>query len=781
MVSIASARSSIQAGQQLVARQKQQIQQRTTQPGLTAAEVRRQTQSSIARRQVEAQKLSSIKKQALETLKPIEKSLSKASSQVSSVESQLREQTEREAAFKRALDVFRGDDPRGVFGLSKLERNFFRQISAGKTTAIRLGIEKQIKELESKGLSPIFVNGELRGISDLLTKQSRELGELKPIIIQDKLVGFGDIALQLSREIPTPIPIEVVKPIGVVLPSLTFREQLAINVKESVPEFAFIKDEDLRRELKRFVPPGVALGIGGLRSAESEFKEVLSDPTGVFKFTREQSERIAGLTKEIIVNIAGGLVVGKVVTLVRGAGARFLPKALKESPKFQKVTNILGGGVALTLTAGAGLSIKKTFEQEGIDAAVQETIGLIAFGIGFAKTGLKTTAQAEEEFRKLTSLLKKGIPESKRGQAALIRKKKKKPGELRTLEEAEAEALVEREASLRGLERKIAEQKTAELQLQILRRIQRSLKTKEQKEGFKKFVQELLDKNILKVPEIKVAPGITAKVIGKPKKPILASRLRHQQRVQRNLARNQKRIADAQKPIGQRFKEAQALIGVSAVGLTTAQRIKEEQKERQKLIQRQRTEQKTKQQQQLRLILRQRSASKNKLRELLRNSLKTGRALRPKLKIKFKVPFVPPKLPKIKEKKKVLKKIPFEISGNSFDVFERRRGKFRKIASDLPPNLAQRTLQRRLDNRISASGRIIPSKNPPKKKDISKFRFPSRKFRRPVPKSPLRKKGVFTIVEKSTFRIDSQREKDTLRKARALQKRLSKIPLLRNK
>ena len=54
------------------------------------------------------------------------------------------------------------------------------------------------------------------------------------------------------------------------------------------------------------------------------------------------------------------------------------------------------------------------------------------------------------------------------------------------------------------MERKIAEQKTGKEQIEILRRIQKTLKTKEQREGFKKFVQELLDKNILKVSEIEI-------------------------------------------------------------------------------------------------------------------------------------------------------------------------------------------------------------------------------------------------------------------------------------
>ncbi len=781
MVSVATARASIQAGQQLVARQKQQIQQRTTQPTLTPAQLRQQTQSSIAQRQVEAKRLGGVRKQALETLDPISKSLSQASRQVSSVESQLKEQINRERAFKKALDVFSSGDPRGLFGLSKLERNFFRQISAGKTTAIRLGIEKQIKELEKQGLSPIFVNGELKGISDLLTKQSRELGELKPIVVGGSLVGFSDIAQQIERQLKIPIPIEVVKPFGVVLTGETNIQQLVRNIKESQPQFAFVEDKDLREALQKATPKSISQLSGLEKFSTSKFKQVLSDPRGKFKFTPEQSERIGDLTSEIVVNVVTGLAVGKALTLFRGAGAKFLPKGLKDSTKFKKLTNTLGITGGIVLGGAAGLSLKKTFEEQGIDKAIQEAIGIIAFGVGFAKTGLKTTAQAEKQIDDALKLVKKAIPESKRGQVAVLRKKKKKAtGRFAALEELEADALAERQANLRGLERKIAEQKTAELQLQILRRIQRTLKTKEQKEGFKKFVQELLDKNILKFAKIREGVGITARFVEKPafelpkpKAPFSLPKLRNQRRVQRNLAKNKERIEQSKKTLGQKFKESQK--PKVKVAQTSQERIKEEQKERQKLILRQRQIQKEIQQQGFKLILRERAVSKNKLRELLRSSLKTTLKIKkPLLKVKIKlkpvIPFIP--LPKLKVKKKKLLAEPFKPSGRGYNVFVKSKGKF--LRANINPITKQKALDIGAfvtDRTLSQQYKIVKTnknaKNPKIKVPRSYFGVTRNKWRGKIVKGkeqPIKDK----IFERRKAAIDTLGEKRKLRAARLI-------------
>lgn len=784
MVTVEAARASIQAQRQLVETSRQSIIRQTEQSTLTAAQVRQQTRQSISQRQVEARRLGSIRKQALTTLNPIEKSLDEASRQVSSVESQLKKQAEREAAFRSALDKFRSGDPRAVFGLSGLEEEFFRKISQGKTTAVRLEIERQTKELQEKGFKPIFLNGTLVGIEDLLTKQSRELGELRPIVIEEKLVGFEDIALQLSRPLRVPIPVEIAPPEippGVVLPAETRIEALVRNIKESTPQFEFIENKAIRNLLRLSVPEKtIGAVLGTERFSRSELKRILADPKGVFKFRPDQAEAIGDLVAEVGEGFLAGVVVGKLVTVVRGAGAKLLPKALTGSPKFQKAISAAGGLGTIVLTGAAGISIKNTFDQEGIDAAILQTIGLISFGAGFSVTGLKSLPRAEAEFKQITDLLKKAVPPGRRGEIRFDELgrflKKKKGGRFGELEQLDAEDVRRGREALAAIERRIALAKTPKEQAKILAELKKRLKTPQEKRNFENFVLGLVEKEIIKLPKVEIIPGVKAKVI--PERPITAfvpkrktpGRIREEGRVAANKARNQKRIARSKLSLGEKFRLAQAL--VPAIRLTSAQRIEQRQKQRQKLILRQRTEQITIQRQRQKLILRQRTVSKLALRNLLRQSLKTGLKLRPRLK-KFGVlpPLVP--FPKKKVKKKVRKIIPFDLEGSSFNVFERRRGKSRKIASDLPPNLAKRTLSRRLDKRLSASGRIIASKNPPKKKDIKAFDFPSKKFRRPVPNSPLRQKDAFVIVERSRFRLDSKKEQQSIQQAR----KLKKIPM----
>ncbi len=781
MVSVAQARASIQAQQQLVASQRQQIQQRTTQASLTAAQVRQQTRSSIAQRQVEFQKLSSVRKKALATLDPISKRLDEASRQVSSVESQIRKQTERFEAFKSALDKFRSGDPRAAFFLSGLEQEFFRKISAGKTTAIRLEFERQTKELEKVGLAPIFVNGELKGISDFIKGQSRTLGELESILISGKLVGFRDIALQLSRPIKVPIPIEVVRPPRVVLPGETNIEQLVRNIKESRPEFAFVKNEDIRKALIKATPPGIAQLKGLEKFSVSKFKQTLSDPTGVFKFTPIQSERIGDITKEIVSGFALGVVAGKAITLIRGAGAKFLPKALKESPKFQKATSVLGGGTAIILTGAAGISIGKTFEQEGIDAAILQTIGLISFGAGFSVTGLKSLPRAEKEFKQITDLLKKVVPSGKRGEARFDELgrflKKKKGGRFGELEQLDAEDVRKGREALAAIEKRIAQAKTPKEQAKILAELKKRLKTPQEKKNFETFVLGLVEKNIIKLPKIEIVPGVKVKVfpikkgitvfLPKRKTP---GRIREEKRVTENKLKNQKRIARSKLSLGEKFKLAQA--GLVEVGLTSAQRIKQEQKRRQKLILRQRTETITRQREGLRLILRQRSISKLKLKQLLRNSFKTTLKIKKPLLKKLRVlpPLIP--FPKKKVKKKVFKKIPEEISKIGYNAFVKVKGKFKRVnIRPITKSKARDLGAFVVDQSLGATFKIVKTKRtaktPKVKAPRNYFGVTKDKYRSPIRKGKkIPVKNLF--IEKRKFRLDTLREVKKIQAARLI-------------
>lgn len=781
MVTVAQARSSVQAQQQLVVSQRQQIQQRTTQASLTAAQVRQQTRSSIAQRQVEAQKLSSARKKALATLDPISKKLDEASRKISSVESQIRKQTEREAAFKSALNKFLSGDPRAAFFLSGLEQEFFRKIAQGKTTAIRLELEKQTKELEKQGLAPIFVNGELKGISDFIKGQSRELGELESILIGGKLVGFRDIALQLSRPIKIPIPIEIVKPLGVVLPGEIFSEKLIRNIKESTPQFAFIKNEDIREALIKSIPPGIPEAIALEKISISALKQVLSDPTGVFKFTPIQAERIGELTKEIVEGFVLGAVAGKVVTLIRGAGAKLLPKALTDSLKFQKATRILGGGTAIVLTGAAGISIKNTFEQEGIDAAILQTIGLISFGAGFSVTGLKSLPRAEKEFKQITDLLKKVIPSGKRGEARFDELgrflKKKKGGRFGELEQLDAEDVRKGREALAAIERRIAQAKTPKEQAKILAELKKRLKTPQEKKNFETFILGLVEKNIIKLPKIEIIPGVEAKVLPIKKgitvflpKEKTPGRIKEEKRVAANKLKNQKRIARSKLSLGEKFKLAQA--GLVEVGLTSAQRIKQQEKQRKKLILQQRTKITTKQREGLKLILKQRSISKLKLTQLLRSSFKTTLKIKKPLLRKFRVPGAPPFFIKKIVKKKVFKKIPEKISKIGYHTFVKVKGRFRRV--NIIP--ITRTKARDLgafvvDQSLGATFKIIKTRKIAKTPRIivprSYFGVTRTKYRSPIRKGKkVPVKNLF--IEKRKFRLDTLRETKKIQAARLI-------------
>ncbi len=787
MVTIQQARSQIAIQKAAVESQRQQIQLRTQQASLTAAQVRQQTRSSIAQRQVQAKRLEGIRQQALQTLKPIEEQLDRAASEVRSVEQQIKKQEEERAAFFRALKAFQSDDPRASFFLSGLEQDFFRQISAGKTTAIRLQQEKIIKELERKGLEPIFVNGELRGISDFLTQQSRTLEQLEPIVIDGKLVGFKDIALQLSRQLREPITVTITPPEippGVVRPAETRIDALIRNIKESSPQFKFIENKAIRDLLARS-SPAKNLGriIGGEKFLRSELKKILADPTGVFKFRPDQAEALGNLIAEVGEGFVLGLGVGKGITLLRGGIAKILPKALKQSKKFDDVLKVAGTLGIITLTTAQAISIKKTFEEEGEQAAILQTIGFISFGVGFGVTGLRTLPQAEKEFKQIADLLKKVIPPGKRGETRfselgrfLKKKKKGAFGELETLSQEEVQRGRE---VLAAIERRLARARTPKEQAKILAEIKRGLKTPQAKRNFENFVLGLIEKDIIKLAKVEIVPGVKVKVIPRRVgvKVILPKvktpgRLKELARVKRNQARNQARKTQSNISLGKRFAQAQA--GLQITRLTSAQRTAQKQKQLQKQIIKQRTIQKTQQRLRLRQLQSQRLKSRLALRQLLRQSLRTGRKLRPRLK-RFGVPLVPLiKFPKKKPVKRLPKVLPFDLKGDSFNVLTRRKGIFGIRARNLQENRAKKFLARRLDNRISASGRIIPSDKPPKfKKDIKRFNFPERMFRFPKKNSPLIKPGTFTIVERRAFRISTPGEKRALKQAR----KFKKIPM----
>ena len=768
MVTIAQAKIQLQTQRTALESQRQQIQQRTQQPRLSPAQLRAQTRQALAQRDLERKSLASIRQQALQTLKPVEQELTKFESEIKSVEKEIQVAEKERSDFAQAKKLFTTGvtDPAASPGVKR----FLREFQAGRELQVESKIKEEIQTLEERGLTPIFVDGELRGFEDALAKQSRTLADIKPVVIEGKLVGVEDIRFQLSRQLKVPIEVGVTPPElppGIVRAGETNIEQLARNIKESIPQLKFIKDEDLRRILQRTVfTTGLPTIIGTERFLRSELKQALADPTGAFKFRPDQADPIADLIFEVAEGFGAGALIGKGVTLIRGAGARFLPKTLTGSSRFNRITTILGTAGIITLTGAAGLSIAKTFKDEGEDAAILQTIGLISFGVGFTATGLRSLPQAKKEFDQVANLLKRVVPVGKRGEArfdqlgVFFRKKERdRFGELKQLDRKDIERSQE---VLNKLEKRIAEAKTSKEQLKILAEIKKKLTTPQAKKNFEIFVLGLINKQVIKLPRVEIKPGELVAVVPRVKS---RSRLNELRRIQTNLARNQRRITQSKKPLGQRYKEAQGI--TVTLALTTTQRIAARQQERQKAIEKQRIQQKNIQKTRQRLILRTRTISKTALRQLLRQSFKIS--LKPKIAVRLKplvfgVPIIP--FPRKRKIKKIVKILPFDIKGKSFDVLTRRKGKFIVFAKNLPPNRAKRRLAIRLDNRISASGRIVPSSKPPKKKDIARFNIPQKIFRFPKKNSPLIKPNTFTIVEKRKFRINTPQEKESLREAR---------------
>lgn len=259
-----------------------------------------------------------------------------------------------------------------------------------------------------------------------------------------------------------------------------------------------------------------------------------------------------------------------------------------------------------------------------------------------------------------------------------------------------------------------------------------------------------------------------------------------QTKTQTNILKNQQRIQFNQRPLKERFELGQA--NLKKKNELNKEISKEQIKLRtlisQKASQTTITQQKNKlknllkQRTQLRSLQATKQIQRTRLISPTLQRLKLRQAPRLKLKLKFPKPFAG-LIRKAKKKKKIKKVkniIPFNLKAKSFNVRVRKKGKFITIARNLAPNRAKRKLINRLDNTLRASGRLVPSNKPPKKKDIKRVTFRSDFFRRPVKGSPLRKKGVFTVIEKRSKRISTPGEKRALQKARTI--KLKSTPMI---
>ncbi len=649
---------------------------------------------------------------------------------------------------------------------------------------------QQVREQKARadGLELVFTpSGELVAVSDPILRQSRAISQFRPIISGGKVIAIEDLTLRQSRKLDTPIEVSVAPtsikreidisqiPLRTFTASETNIAQLTRNIKESIPELKFIPTKTLRTLVKgSIVTTGIPALVGTKRFAISKFKQGLANPTGAFQFRVDQAEAIGNLADEIVTGFVAGKGVGKGITLIRGAGSQFIPTALKQSAKFKKTITALQVVGGITLTAGAGLSVKKAFEQGGTDAGVLALIGLTSFGVGFGTTGIKSSAQAQKEFQETADLFKQLIPKGKKGEARFDElgkffRKKKSP--FAKLEQLDRKAVQEASNKLASIEKKIANAKSIKEQLKILAEIKKKLKTKQAKENFNIFVKGLIEKEILRPVRFKVKEGIFVSGVKVPKIPFVVTgraKTRNQQRTSKNQKRNQKRINRSKLPLAVRFKEAQQLSSRQRQDSKLKQSQKTRTQTKQRLSQATRTSQALR----TRQIQTQRQTSKQALKNLFKSSFRVGAP----------VPFGLPK----KKKLKKVKFLKFDLKDEAFDIFVRKRGKEKLIGSGLQENRAKKLLSKRLDNTLRASGRIVGSRKKPKfKRDISTFNFPIGKFRRPVKNSPLRKEG-FNVVEKRKFRLDSPKERRNIQIQRKeiklikpFKKILNKTPKLR--
>ncbi len=155
MVTTAEARTQLQSQRQLLQQRQQQIQQVQLRK-LTRSEIARQTRESIIQRQLQSKQLESQKRQALETLKPIEKQFETIEIEIKSVEATnpAREKEKRDWEQARRL------------------------ITEGKELAARddPGLRKKIQQLKAQGMrSPVIAP---KGIETITAYRNVLTGEM---------------------------------------------------------------------------------------------------------------------------------------------------------------------------------------------------------------------------------------------------------------------------------------------------------------------------------------------------------------------------------------------------------------------------------------------------------------------------------------------------------------------------------------------------------------------------------------------------------------------------
>jgi len=575
------------------------------------------------------------------------------------------------------LPSFSGRDPLALARFEELRRPLTSSLAFEKE---RVKTEKELKAAEIKARErakpgKVVKTPSLLGItskSELIKKIQTARQKSIPGLIKKSVPELRAIAASIRREdgssrdpatfqsIATrfreglPTTQELKGRLEVKIPP-TRKEQLKTQIERNTPELKLLgksQRADFIRSLIGDITGTVSFGkekaIGKLTGAR--------DVEGNRLFTDAQARKITDLGEQIVINAAIGAGTGKVVTVGRGAVAKVLPTTLKAT-KAKKIIRI---GAGLGLTAVQLNRVRKTFETSGEDAALLQLIGIVSFGAGFARTGLKTSLQSRKEFEEFARLLKKTIPRGKKAQVSL--KKKISKNRFEKLKQLDKKN-VERARVVKGeVEKRLlnVEGKTREEvfrnQLKILSDLKKKLKTPEQKANFDEFVKGLIENEIIKLPLIKITKkGIKfAQVKSKKIEVLTPARQRNIQRVQQAKVRNQKRIEKSKLTLGEKYKQAKASTTSEKQKTSELQRKKtfELQRKRQKILQEQRQRKTTK----LVNLLRPGLSQKQK-QKLIRKTTP-----RPTKRTPPRRPFFPnipiPKIEKKGKKKKKLKTVP---------------------------------------------------------------------------------------------------------------------------
>lgn len=809
MATIAEAQRIAQQSRQAIAEQKRIIaetRQRVEQARarqLTRAELQRRTQADIVRRKQQLKQFEQLKQSQLSRIDPFSQQIILAERELTTFEREISAAQKSQAqasAIQRDIAAAQKIVERGLpsIGETPSVLRFVKKLQAGQEAEI----QKFSTELAKAGLAPVFVKGELTGFSD----------EINKINIQLKDIGaIGEE--RIGRLIEAGIVEPILAPLTVeITPSET--EQLKRFIRESTPDFKITNTQ-----VENIIEGAIGLGFGTerfLRAKLSGDVANLRDARGQRIFTGKQAVKIVDIVAEVSEGRLLGLATGKAFTFVKGGVGTILtkiPSKLRDNPAWQKAISLVGFAGGTVLTVSAVSHIAKTFREEGTDAAVIETLGLVSFGAGFTKTGLKTNVQAQKEFNRIADLFKKvklkGI-KGKRGAARVsvvktkVKKKlKKKVKDKKKVKEFTQEEIDELVAEL---ERRLINAKTPREQMKILAEIFSKLKTPEQKANFRKLVQLLFDREILiidviitgKKPTVRVKKPVKIKeeVIPAVKKPKKKKKVKVEEVAPvvsgifagKQIFFDTKQIAPSQimfepvvtpSALPRQIQTAKLRFNVL---VTQGVSPKVLQAQAFKLLTLQKQQSKLKQVSQLKfkttflLSQSQRARQKQKERQALKSLalLKTKQALKQKFVVKqvfkikaptkkvFKIglpppPFIP-KLPKGVKSTPLVKTLRMKGKQGFNILVGQKKGKQMIVGKNLPAFKALKKGRRFVDKNIQASFKLVPTGKKAKTTDIVPFNI-GRKFRSS-------KKDPLFIVEKRPFRLDTKSEVFQIKQAR---------------